>query len=119
MELSNYFKCILISNVSVSFSSLIAWAKTNVGMLMEISDSLLIVLKANVNLLFTVLSTLISVVLGSGQAMLKFLFNTVRRKRRYSIITHNYQFLSDHFLHYALLLTPIKQRTLCTNCNEY
>lgn len=63
---------------TVTFTSLIAWGKSNIGMLMEISDSLLIVLKANLSLLFSTITTLFSVVLGGGHAMLKFLFNTVR-----------------------------------------
>lgn len=44
---------------------------------MEVSDSLWIVLKANLNLLLSTVTTLFSVVLGGGHAMLTFLFNTI------------------------------------------
>lgn len=47
-------------------------------MLMEVGDSLWIVLKANITLLFSTITSLFSVLIGSGHAMLKFLFNSVR-----------------------------------------
>lgn len=108
----------IVTTSGVSFSGLLAWAKSNVGMLMEISDSLLIVLKANVNLLFTILSTLISVVLGSGHAMLKFLFNSVRIQVELSFELILFLSISGHFLHNALLLVAIEQRTLCAHRYE-
>lgn len=67
-------------SILVTFTGLFTWAKSNVGMLMEVSDSIWMVLKANLSLLFSTLTTLFSVLLGSGQTMLKFLFNSVRQK---------------------------------------
>lgn len=47
-------------------------------MVLEVSDSIWMVLKANLNLLVSAITTLFSVVLGSSQTMIKFMFNTVR-----------------------------------------
>lgn len=67
----------LTNIISVTYTGLFAWGKSNLGMLMELSDSLWIVLKANLSLLFSTFTTLFSVLVGSGHAMIKFLFNTV------------------------------------------
>ena len=63
--------------VSVTAEGLIHWMKSNVGLLMEVGDSIWMVLKANMSLLFSTATTLFSVVFGGGQAMIKFIFNIV------------------------------------------
>jgi hypothetical protein len=74
----DYEKLKLFNLIVVTYTGLLAWAKSNLGMLMEVGDSLWIVLKANISLLFSTITSLFSVLIGSGHAMLKFLFNSVR-----------------------------------------
>lgn len=46
-------------------------------MLLEVADSLWILLRTNLTLLASAIGTLVSVILGGGHAVLKFLFHTV------------------------------------------
>lgn len=62
---------------TVTAAGLFSWMKSNVGLLTDVGDSIWLVLKANMSLLFSTTTTLFSVVFGGGQAMIKFLFNTV------------------------------------------
>lgn len=68
----------IVSTSGVTFTGIFSWAQSNLGMLMEVSDSLWIVLKANISILFSTFTSLISVLLGGGHAMITFLFNSVR-----------------------------------------
>lgn len=67
----------IVATSGLTFTGIFAWAQSNLGVLMEVSDSLWIVVKANINILFSTFTTLFSVLLGGGHAMIKFLFNTV------------------------------------------
>lgn len=66
----------IVSN-SVTKAGLIGWVKSNVGTLMEVSESLWLVLRTNLSLLLSAVGTLFSVVLGGGHAVIKFLFHTI------------------------------------------
>lgn len=46
-------------------------------MLVEVADSLWIILRTNLSLLASAIGTLFSVILGGGHAVFKFLFHTV------------------------------------------
>ena len=67
----------IVTTSGVTYSGIFAWAKSNLGVLMEVSDSLWIVLKANLNLLFSTFTTFFGVILGGGHQIFKFLFNSV------------------------------------------
>lgn len=64
--------------VAVTTAGIFQWMKNNVEVLKEVGDSVWIVLKANMSLLFSTTTTLLSVLFGGGQAMIKFIFNVVR-----------------------------------------
>ncbi|CAO1419189.1 unnamed protein product [Diamesa serratosioi] len=66
-----------IVNNSATKAGLIGWVKSNLGMLMEVGDSLWILLRTNLSLLFSAFTTLFGVLLGGGHAMIKFLFHTI------------------------------------------
>lgn len=72
-----------IVNNSATKAGLIGWVKSNLGMLMEVGDSLWILLRTNLSLLFSAFTTLFGVLLGGGHAMIKFLFHTVSTQLRY------------------------------------
>lgn len=61
-------------------AGLIGFVKSNIGMLLEVADSLWILLRTNLSLLLSAIGTLVSVLLGGGHAVIKFLLNTVRFK---------------------------------------
>jgi hypothetical protein len=61
----------------VTKAGLIGWVKSNLGMLLEVADSLWILLRTNINVLMSLFSSMFSVVLGGGHAVIKFLFHTV------------------------------------------
>uniref|UniRef100_A0A1L8D908 Putative conserved plasma membrane protein n=1 Tax=Nyssomyia neivai TaxID=330878 RepID=A0A1L8D908_9DIPT len=56
---------------------IIAWAKSNVGMLKDVMDSLWIILQKNMYLLGTVLGSIFSVLLGGGHAVVTFVVDTI------------------------------------------
>uniref|UniRef100_A0A6B2E7D7 Uncharacterized protein n=1 Tax=Phlebotomus kandelakii TaxID=1109342 RepID=A0A6B2E7D7_9DIPT len=56
---------------------IIAWAKSNVGMLRDVMDSLWIILQKNIYLLGTVLGSVFSVLLGGGHAVVTFVVDTI------------------------------------------
>lgn len=66
-----------IFSSSGGYSSLIAWAKSNLGTMKEISDSVLSIIMTNLSLVFSVLATFFGVIIGSGHVMLSLLFNTI------------------------------------------
>lgn len=66
-----------IMNNSLTKAGLIGWVKSNVGTLLEVADSLWILLRTNLSLLISAFGTLFGVLLGGGHAVLKFLFNSV------------------------------------------
>lgn len=63
--------------ILVTTAGIFQWMKNNVEILKEVGDSVWIVLKANMSLLFSTTTTLLSVLFGGGQAMIKFIFNIV------------------------------------------
>jgi hypothetical protein len=66
----------------VTKAGVIGWVKSNLGMLLEVADSLWILLRTNINVLMSLFSSLFSVVLGGGHAVITFLFHTVRANGR-------------------------------------
>lgn len=62
---------------SAAQQSLISLIKTNIGILLEVTDSVWIIVKQNLNILFTIVGTLFSVLLGGGQAVITFAINAV------------------------------------------
>ena len=71
----------------VTKAGVIGWVKSNIGMLMEVADSLWLLVRTNVSLLASVFGTLFSALLGGGHAVIKFLFHTVRKTVFLLIIT--------------------------------
>lgn len=62
---------------SVAQQGLISLIKTNIGMLMEVTESLWLIVKQNLSTLTSILGTLLSLFLGGGQAVVTFLVNSV------------------------------------------
>ncbi|XP_065088791.1 transmembrane protein 245 isoform X2 [Ochlerotatus camptorhynchus] len=61
----------------ITKAGIIGFVKSNIGMLLEVADSLWILLRTNLTLLASAIGTLVSVILGGGHAVLKFLFHTI------------------------------------------
>lgn len=61
----------------IAKEGIIAWAKSNVGMLRDVMDSLWIILQKNMYLLGTVFGSIFSVLLGGGHAVVTFVVDTV------------------------------------------
>ncbi|XP_055589999.1 transmembrane protein 245 isoform X2 [Uranotaenia lowii] len=61
----------------ITKAGIIGFVKSNIGMLLEVADSLWMLLRTNLNLLASAFGTLFSVILGGGHAVLKFLFHTI------------------------------------------
>lgn len=66
-----------IVDSTVVKEGIIAWAKSNVGMLKDVMDSVLIIVKSNIYLIASVLGSIFSVVLGGGVAVITFIVDTV------------------------------------------
>lgn len=66
-----------IINSSGGYSSLITWAKGNLGAMKELSDTVLSIVMTNLSLVFSVFTTFFGVLIGSGHIMLTFLFNSI------------------------------------------
>jgi predicted PurR-regulated permease PerM len=62
---------------SVTKAGLLGWVKSNVGTLLEVAESIWLVLRTNLSLLLSAVGTLFNVVLGGGHAFIKFLFHTI------------------------------------------
>lgn len=69
---------IVLELLSVAQQGLIGWIKTNIGMLMEVMDSIWLIVKANLSILTTFIWTLFSLFLGGGQAVITFIVNSVK-----------------------------------------
>lgn len=69
----------LVTSSGVTFTNIFAWAKNNLSLMREIGDSIWIVLRTNISLLLSILTTCFGVLIGSGHFMLSFLFNSVSR----------------------------------------
>lgn len=70
-----------IVDSTVVKEGIIAWAKSNVGMLKDVMDSVLIIVKSNIYLIASVLGSVFSVVLGGGVAVITFIVDTVSGKK--------------------------------------
>lgn len=66
----------IVDNTVVK-EGIIAWAKSNVGMLRDVMDSVLIIVKSNIYLIASVLGSIFTVVLGGGVAVITFIVDTV------------------------------------------
>ncbi|XP_037025969.1 transmembrane protein 245 isoform X3 [Bradysia coprophila] len=62
---------------SVAQQGLIGWVKINIGTLMELMDSVWLIVKTNLNILTSFVGTLLSMFLGGGQAVITFLVNAI------------------------------------------
>lgn len=84
----------IITSSGMSYTSIIAWAKNNLSVMKDVGDSLYLVLRTNISLLFSILTTFATVVIGSGHFMLTFLFDSVSIKNLInSFYSHQSSFL--------------------------
>ncbi|KAL4229343.1 hypothetical protein ACF0H5_012382 [Mactra antiquata] len=60
-----------------NFSAIIAFVKENIGTFLSVLESLWLVLKGNMNLVLTVLTSTLSLVFGGGTALLNFILSSV------------------------------------------
>lgn len=65
---------------SAAQQGLISLIKTNIGTLLEVTDSIWIIVKQNLNVLVTIFGSLFSLILGGGNAVIAFLINAVCMK---------------------------------------
>lgn len=65
---------------SAAQQGLISLIKTNIGTLLEVTDSIWIIVKQNLNVLVTIFGSFFSLLLGGGNAVITFLINSVRQK---------------------------------------
>lgn len=90
---------------------LIGWVKTNIGVLLEVTDSLWLIIKTNLNILTSFIGTLLSLFLGGGQAVITFLVNSVFNLFKKKICSFNhrkfcvYVFVLVNFLNGIILPT--------------
>lgn len=61
----------------VAQQGMISLIKTNIGMLMEVTESVWLIVKQNLSTLTSIFGTLLSLFLGGGQAVITFLVNAV------------------------------------------
>lgn len=62
---------------SAAQQGLISLIKTNIGTLLEVTDSIWLIVKQNLNVLVTIVGALFSLLLGGGHAVITFLINAV------------------------------------------
>lgn len=62
---------------SAAQQGLISLIKTNIGTLLEVTDSIWIIVKQNLNVLVTIFGSLFSLILGGGNAVIAFVINAV------------------------------------------
>ncbi|KAG5674751.1 hypothetical protein PVAND_004701 [Polypedilum vanderplanki] len=67
----------IVTSSGLTFTSAFTYAKNNLSLMREIGESVWIVLRTNIQLLFSLLTTCFGVLIGSGHFMLSFLFNAV------------------------------------------
>lgn len=61
---------------------MISLIKTNIGMLLEVTDSVWLIVKQNLNILTSIVGTMLSMLLGGGHAVITFLVNSVCRNHK-------------------------------------
>lgn len=64
---------------SAAQQGLISLIKTNIGTLLEVTDSIWIIVKQNLNVLVTIFGSLFSLLLGGGNAVIAFFINAVSK----------------------------------------
>lgn len=62
---------------SVAQQGLLSLIKTNIGMLLEVMDSVWLIVKQNLNVLTSIFGTMLSLLLGGGHAVITFLVDAV------------------------------------------
>lgn len=67
----------IFTSSGLTYTSIIEWAKNNLSLMKEIGDSVWIVLRTNLTLLFSIITTSFGVLISSGHFMLTFFFNSV------------------------------------------
>lgn len=67
----------LFTSSGLTFTSIFEWAKNNLSLMKEIGDSVWIVLRTNLSLLFSLITTSFGLLISSGHFMLTILFNSV------------------------------------------
>lgn len=67
--------------------------KTNIGTLLEVTDSIWIIVKQNINVLVTFVGALFSLLLGGGHAVITFLIDAVSLAFRL-ILFQNHEMVS-------------------------
>lgn len=93
---------------SVAQQGMISLIKTNIGMLMEVTESVWLIVKQNLSTLTSIFGTMLSLFLGGGQAVITFLVNAVsdRTKMPNDSPTETCidTLISDYFLDGSVLL---------------
>lgn len=79
-------------------AGIIEWAKSNFGMLLEVGDSIWLLVKTNISVLLSAFTTFFGAILGGGHAVLKFLFHSV---------SHSYSF-KNYFEHIRKTVNPFR-----------
>lgn len=62
---------------SAAQQGVISLIKSNIGTLLEVTDSIWLIVKQNLNVLVTIVGSLFSLLLGGGNAVITFLINSV------------------------------------------
>lgn len=77
--LAEYFAlaCLKIELFTVAQQGLIGWVKKNVDILMDVTNSVWLIVQANLSVLSTICGTMLSLLLGGGQAVVTFIINSV------------------------------------------
>lgn len=62
---------------SVAQQGVIGWVKKNVDILMDVTNSVWVIVQANLSVLTSICGTMMSLLLGGGQAVITFILNSV------------------------------------------
>lgn len=90
---------------SVAQQGMISLIKTNIGMLMEVTESVWLIVKQNLSTLTSIFGTLLSLFLGGGQAVITFLVNAVSMQRIIrEIFFYFFALVPDYFPDGSILL---------------
>jgi ABC-type multidrug transport system fused ATPase/permease subunit len=67
----------IVTSSNITYSGIMGWAKSNVAVLKDVGNSLWVVLRTNLTLLASGITTFFGMLIGSGSYMIAFLLNTV------------------------------------------
>lgn len=90
----------------VAQQGMISLIKTNIGMLMEVTESVWLIVKQNLSTLTSMFGTLLSLFLGGGQAVITFLVNAVCHPKNSRVATQ-FQLLLHSFGFQIIFLTAL------------